>query len=197
MKRKWTDQQLIEAVKESSSYSEVTRRLGISNGSGGAIANVKNGIARLNLDITHWQEKRQQTGIETGKIIYRTETSKRCSICKELKPYEDFFKARKEKDGHTNLCKPCKRDKQRAWQWSQTHGMTQDQYDEMVKNQGGRCAICNRTPEHNRWKKLYVDHRHEDNAPRGLLCSSCNQAIGLFQDNPSLLEEAAAYLRRW
>jgi hypothetical protein len=44
---------LIEAVANCSSYSEVTRLLKLSNGSGGAIANIKAGIEKLNLDISH------------------------------------------------------------------------------------------------------------------------------------------------
>jgi hypothetical protein len=41
---------------------------------------------------------------------------------------------------------------------------------------------------------LAVDHSHETGAFRGLLCHSCNRAIGLLGDDPARLRAAAEYL---
>ena len=35
---------------------------------------------------------------------------KTCSRCNESKPLEEFQRRARNKDGHTNLCKPCKRE---------------------------------------------------------------------------------------
>ncbi|MFC5359558.1 endonuclease VII domain-containing protein [Azospirillum himalayense] len=62
----------------------------------------------------------------------------------------------------------------------------------MLVAQGGVCAICRLVPEGN----LHVDHSHTTGCVRGLLCRKCNTAIGLLQDDPQILKEAAIYLTR-
>lgn len=64
----------------------------------------------------------------------------------------------------------------------------------MLASQGGGCAICGRAPRED--IALHVDHDHATGAIRGLTCFRCNNALGDFADDPSLLEHAAAYLSR-
>jgi hypothetical protein len=40
-----------------------------------------------------------------------------------------------------------------------------------------------------------VDHNHTTGKVRGLLCSSCNGALGLFKDNPEVVAAALLYLK--
>lgn len=63
---------------------------------------------------------------------------------------------------------------------------------ELVR-QEGRCAICGRDLKPGRG--THVDHCHRTGAVRGLLCSKCNPALGLFEDNVDALIRAAEYLR--
>jgi hypothetical protein len=44
--------------------------------------------------------------------------------------------------------------------------------------------------------RLSVDHDHETNKPRGLLCCACNRAMGLFQESILVFEAAIAYVRK-
>ena len=74
------------------------------------------------------------------------------------------------------------------------YGITIEQYDEMLASQGGVCAICEREPNPN--ISLHVDHDHETGRIRGLTCFRCNQAMGAFGEDPSLLRAAASYLER-
>ena len=82
------------------------------------------------------------------------------------------------------------------------YGLTPDEYDKMLADQGGVCAICEGTNASGR--ALHVDHRHGCCGPnrackqciRALLCSRCNTGIGQFQDSPDLLRRAIAYLSR-
>jgi len=71
------------------------------------------------------------------------------------------------------------------------YGITLDDFDAMVAEQGGRCAICGVDPP-----RLSVDHDHATGQVRGLLCDSCNNGLGRFRDNPDSLMAAAAYLLR-
>lgn len=78
------------------------------------------------------------------------------------------------------------------------YGMTLKEYDEMVKKQDNRCAICY---EHESaiindvLKGLAVDHNHNTGGIRGLLCSNCNSVIGYAHDNIDLLNKCIQYLR--
>ena len=78
------------------------------------------------------------------------------------------------------------------------YGITLSEYDAMLLSQNGCCAIC-RKAEANEIRgkviSLAVDHDHATGAVRALLCSACNTALGLFQDDPSLLQAAMDYLR--
>lgn len=76
--------------------------------------------------------------------------------------------------------------------------VTQEEFLQMNEEQGGLCVICHR-PEtsmaRGRVRSLAVDHDHKTGRVRALLCSRCNLSIGRFEDDPALLEAAAAYLR--
>jgi len=72
-------------------------------------------------------------------------------------------------------------------------GISFKQYESMLAEQGGVCAICGLPDQ---WFGLAVDHCHQTGRIRGLLCSQCNRGLGLFKDNPQALDQAAAYLRR-
>ena len=72
-------------------------------------------------------------------------------------------------------------------------GISAMRYWSMVFGQINRCAICGERPSGAK-RYLCVDHDHGTGEARGLLCSTCNQALGLFQDRPGLLRAAADYL---
>jgi len=46
-------------------------------------------------------------------------------------------------------------------------------------------------------KALAVDHDHETDKNRGLLCGLCNKAIGLLQDDPIIIEAALEYVKSY
>lgn len=59
------------------------------------------------------------------------------------------------------------------------------------------CDICKQPERATRngvVRQLNKDHDHKTGEWRGLLCSRCNQAIGLFADNTHLLQNAIDYL---
>lgn len=72
------------------------------------------------------------------------------------------------------------------------YGITLRQYNDLVRKQGGVCAICQLPPN---GERLGVDHDHATGQIRGLLCRHCNKALGSFQDDPHLVQQAADYLK--
>jgi hypothetical protein len=86
---------------------------------------------------------------------------------------------------------PKHRDTQRARWLRRQFGIAVADYDNMLNVQNGACAICREPPAD---KSLAVDHCHDTGAIRGLLCSRHNLALGLFNDDPMLLLQAAHYL---
>lgn len=77
----------------------------------------------------------------------------------------------------------------------QRYGLTFDEYRSLYRRQAGLCAICSRPERSGRNRMLSVDHDHETDIVRGLLCSHCNSAIGMFGDDPDVIEAAARYVR--
>lgn len=79
------------------------------------------------------------------------------------------------------------------------YGLTMAQYEAMVASQSGLCAICSNGPSKSARNKmnLVVDHAHDGSRRvRGLLCDTCNRALGLLRDSSDVLRKAAAYLDR-
>jgi len=81
------------------------------------------------------------------------------------------------------------------------YGISLDDYRALFEAQGGVCAICGlentrKTEYADKAWSLAVDHDHTTGKVRGLLCSRCNWAIGLFSESPDVIENAAAYVRK-
>lgn len=74
----------------------------------------------------------------------------------------------------------------------QTYGLTPEQVDDMVEAQGFLCATCGTDVR----EDPCVDHCHDTNRVRGILCRRCNLALGLALDNPTTLRAMAEYLER-
>lgn len=78
--------------------------------------------------------------------------------------------------------------------WSK-YGISKEQFKEMLSCCNNSCEICGdefvKTPN--------IDHCHNTDIVRGLLCSKCNAGIGLLNDNIETLESAVKYLSkaRW
>jgi len=69
------------------------------------------------------------------------------------------------------------------------YGMAPGDYERLLAEQGGACAICSSSD-----LLLVVDHCHVSLAVRALLCSPCNVGLGQMKDDPDRLMAAAAYL---
>lgn len=87
------------------------------------------------------------------------------------------------------------RQRRRDAELMRCYGITREELDEMRRAQGDQCAICG-GGRNGPGSRLHVDHCHDSKRIRGLLCSKCNTAVGLLDDDPARAEALATYLRR-
>lgn len=94
----------------------------------------------------------------------------------------------------------CSRHYQKQRKWA-AFGVDALRYQAMLSEQNFVCAICDGPeiaidPGTKEVRALAVDHCHETNVVRGLLCGNCNQGIGLFKDKTDVMRRAIAYLEK-
>jgi hypothetical protein len=153
--------------------------------------------------------------VDQAPYISRTpQETKTCPHCKRELVLAQFYYRNKTKGWRQRLCKKCKQAEDRVRKrgprkkprspndkvharrcnlW-RNYKITLEQYDELFQAQQGVCAICYR-PEDPRYT-LAVDHDHDTEKVRSLLCRKCNTGIGALGDSPQLLHAAADYLIR-
>jgi len=76
------------------------------------------------------------------------------------------------------------------------YNMTLSEYKNLLVQQEHKCAICSVDLNTLNLKHVHVDHCHDTQKVRGILCHKCNLGIGQFADDPAMLERATAYLRK-
>lgn len=132
--------------------------------------------------------------------------SKICSVCKVDKADADYYSRKTRFNQLQSECKDCCRVRRSNWWKSESgklssqnsklkkrFGITVEQYNLLLQNQNGECLICKATESTN-GHRLAVDHCHTTGKIRGLLCKSCNVALGNFKDNIVSLKNAISYL---
>jgi hypothetical protein len=133
--------------------------------------------------------------------------TKVCTTCQTDKPLEEFSPSPKGRLGRQSRCKACtniylaerlanmpaeqKADvyaRARRSRVARKYGpealLVLDRIDA-----GEPCENCGK-----RTTKMPIDHNHETGATRGLLCSNCNTALGLLDENPETIMGLLAYL---
>lgn len=60
------------------------------------------------------------------------------------------------------------------------YSMTVENYNKLLAQQGGKCAICRKHQSEFKYP-LHVDHDHQTGRVRGLLCCGCNTGLGHFE----------------
>lgn len=112
-----------------------------------------------------------------------------CAECLREKPLDQFSRypnARRTRSYPFKRCSECVALRQRL----RTYGLSRERYDALLHEQDHRCAICRSDDP------LHVDHDHDTDEIRGLLCRACNHMLGNAKDRPALLRAAIGYLER-
>lgn len=121
---------------------------------------------------------------------------------KQKAVYDKWYKQRHKNKINKRINLWVKEDKQKHKQkyyWVsreqelKQYGLSLAQYATLAKRQHGLCEICKQRNVRNR--KLCVDHNHQTDKFRGLLCHRCNCGLGMFRDSSKLVKRALNYLK--
>lgn len=144
--------------------------------------------------------------------------TKVCKQCKTEKLLTEFYKDKSFKNGYRANCKPCKDVSTNKWReknkdkynenmrllrstnkdmfknidLKRTYGITLEDYNRMLLEQDNKCKICKKSNPSSK-RTFAVDHNHETNEVRGLLCYGCNRALHALETK-GLFDEAQKYL---
>jgi len=126
---------------------------------------------------------------------YRKTEKGRLSHNKNDKKYQQ---SEKGKATRNKACKKYRESKHGKTVCMQRHlnytfGITIKNYNQLFQQQSGCCAICG-IHQSKLIRRLCVDHDHDTNKIRGLLCNTCNQGIGYLKSDPKILQNAIKYL---
>ena len=116
-----------------------------------------------------------------------------CRRCDKYLPIDNFAKQKK----YQSYCNSCRTHVGRTHNLKRL-GVSVEKYIELEREQDYKCKICGEKDN----KRLSVDHDHSccDSLPacgnciRGLLCSRCNRALGIVNDDIDLLKKMIDYL---
>lgn len=113
-----------------------------------------------------------------------------CTKCGQSKPFSNFGTySRKSKPSMAgkphSACRQCKSKARRF----KNRGITEEQFNTMMKDQRGRCYLCNEETT------LHIDHNHETGQLRKLLCNTCNWKVGVLETtDEAWMTKARAYI---
>ncbi|MFE5775120.1 endonuclease domain-containing protein [Brachybacterium sp. NPDC056505] len=147
---------------------------------------------------------------------WRPKETKVCRVCGAELPLSEFPKSRISKHGqqlHHGTCKSCGTGKAKGWRGTQDparlkaqrrvwlFSLDQEQYGQILRSQGGACAICAMSFAAD-GRDVYIDHDHLccpgrrscGKCIRGFLCNRCNTALGQLRDSKAILEAALRYV---
>jgi hypothetical protein len=128
-----------------------------------------------------------------------------CRECGASKP------ASQMSNSSRHLCKGCLSRRGNAWQDAnplvsarhkrnhhlrKNFGISVEQAEQLLAEQGGRCAVCGDEMADVRGYSPHVDHDHATGMVRGILCLGCNAGLGQFRDDRRRLLAAIRYLDR-
>lgn len=131
--------------------------------------------------------------------VYNSEVERYCSRCKRVFPIEEF-----QNSHHQSRCVECQKWVKRDAYLKQNYGISTEQYEELLCASNGGCYICGKTKDKNGGRYLSVDHDHSccqnrkscGKCVRGVLCDTCNRAVGLLQDSPENAMAVALYIKK-
>ncbi len=141
-----------------------------------------------------FETKKHATKKEIKKLeALEAEDTKFCTICKKIKPIFEFNMSANGRKNAGVYCIKCSRERARK-NSLRYFGMSLDDYDKLLADQGGCCKICGIKKLIKGQCRLHVDHSKQTGRIRGIVCGGCNNVLKNVKDNPKILKAAIKYL---
>ncbi len=112
-----------------------------------------------------------------------------CSSCRSERARQQSLQWRRENPEWRAASNARSRDSKRNSELRIKYGITLDDFRLASSERHGRCDICLGVAS-----TLCVDHDHNTNQIRGLLCRKCNRSLGLLGDSLAIILSAIVYL---
>lgn len=90
-----------------------------------------------------------------------------------------------------------RKDRQRDISLTRSYGLSPQDWDKLFQSQGSKCASCGDIPREGAKRKFHLDHDHSTGAVRGILCHSCNVALGHLKEDQARIQALSEYLALW
>jgi hypothetical protein len=130
-------------------------------------------------------------------------TLRRHDVSGNLGPDNWYWKEKipsKDKAKYQRIWRAANPEQAKSHSLKSQYGIGMDEYRALSEAQNGVCAICKNTEtsldKDGGPRLMPVDHDHITGKVRGLLCTACNRALGMFKDSPELLRSAINYLEK-
>lgn len=116
---------------------------------------------------------------------------KKCRVCGEVKPIDQFYERGGSTDGRRSDCISCKKNSVRCGHLRKTMGLTLEEYKQEKASRRGYCDLCGEFSD-----SLVADHDHDTGKFRGFICRLENSALGTLGDNEAGILRVLEYLRK-
>jgi len=146
-----------------------------------------------NARMKEYRESRKAK-FQSGEL--RHPTRKRCRLCGVVKSSDHFSASYQVADGLHNDCKPCLSRLTNGINKKTRYGLSEEDIARRLEEQRSQCAICEQLFDVERKRAFHIDHDHRTGAVRGLLCKTCNLALGMLGDDAGRIALAIEYVRR-
>ncbi len=139
--------------------------------------------------------------------------TKTCTKCKEVRDLS-CYRSRGGSQKHllNSWCNNCRKKDHKSWvknnpdkvrqyrakdPWTlkkrcNRHNISVENFWSLYEDQDGTCPICE---DPIKAEDSAIDHNHSTGEVRGILCKTCNRALGLLKDDPKVLGRAKKYLK--
>lgn len=134
-----------------------------------------------------------------------------CSGCKQTKQAHSFTKDVTRPTGYRARCKPCqritvnannkkKRELDPSWvrrnHMKYVYGLSLEEWGVLFEKQGEKCRVCKSPSPRTKRAVWHTDHNHLTGKVRGILCSHCNQMLGMAHEDTAIMLAGAEYLKK-
>jgi hypothetical protein len=141
--------------------------------------------------------------LEDLQKLIDSKAERKCNSCNEMLPVTEFYLKKDKNENHYRFNSPCKFcsnlnrnvNYQKAYHRKVKYGLSQEDYDKMLKDQNYCCDIC-KIHKDDYSKDFAVDHCHDTGKVRGLLCTNCNLGIGNAKHSIKILKSCIKYLEK-